>query len=110
MDLGPKPVFGKIRGHKLSKVLGSCMGIMEPGSDKGIMELGSCIGIMEPGSCIGITEPGSCIRIMESGSRMRPNMNHGWGPTWITLNLDVDGAQSGTSGSPLSLRGRLRAG
>ena len=52
-----------------------------------------------------IMEPGPGTWIMEPGPGTGLNLDLGWGSTWT-----LDGAQPGISGSPVSLRGMLKAG
>ena len=61
--------------------------------------------IMEPGPGTWIMEPGPGTWIMEPGPGTWINLDQGRGSTWT-----LDGAQPGTSGSPVSLRGKLKAG
>ena len=79
--------------------------IRENGPGTWIMEPGLGTWIMEPGLGTWIMEPGLGTWIMEPGLGTWLNLDYGWGSTWI-----MDGAQPGTSGSPPSLRGRLKAG
>ena len=78
---------------------------MELGPGTWIMEPGPGTWIMEPGPGTWIREPGPGTWIMEPGPGAWITLDQGRGSTWI-----MDGAQHGISGSPVSLRGRLKAG